>query len=169
MTAFTVKTATPTGKNDPTYGAEYLVQFEEDTRTVKMSRKTVPQPGGVENGQIIDGKYGAYFKKDPFQPTPGGGAVNPVEKKWTPVKRDNSDGQRQGMCLNNAANYVNTLQFDNALTDREWAQLVHSYATALYRMGDLKDADDQPAVTETTLEEAPKSVQQVFAPSPANK
>lgn len=166
MSEFTIKTATPTGKTDPTYGDEYYVQFEEDTRAVKMSRKAVPQPGGKENGQIIDGKYGAYFKKDPYQPTPQGGAVNVPAKKWTPIKRDNSDGQRQGMCLNNAANYVNTLEFEKALTDREWAQLVHSYATALYRLGDLKDVEDQPAPAELPIAEAPKAVQDVFGVTP---
>jgi len=65
---------------------------------------------------------------------------------WTP-KKDNSDGMRQGMCINNAANYVNSLEFPQALTDREWASLVHSYATALYILGDLKEAEEITAET----------------------
>jgi hypothetical protein len=135
---YTVRQATPTGKTDATYGAEFIVHFNEDDREVTMSRKQPVQLGQEENGTIVNGKYGAYFKKDPYQPTPQGGTVNPTEKKWTPIKRANSDGQRQGMCVNNAANYVNGLKFEQALTNREWAQLVHDYASTLYNLGDLK-------------------------------
>ena len=49
---------------------------------------------------------------------------------------------RQGMCFNNAANVVNSLVFENTLTDTEWADTVFAYAQALYRKGDLNAAPE---------------------------
>lgn len=49
--------------------------------------------------------------------------------------KDNSDGQRQGMCINNANAYV--VANNKNLSAKEWAQLTHSYAQALYSLGDL--------------------------------
>lgn len=126
----------PTGKEDPKFGKEYMVQFEEDNRTVKMSfKKDDPKPGDTEEGEIVDSKYGSYFKRGSSKP-----AYTPGDK---PAYKDNSDGMRQGMCINNAAAYVNTLDFrtesgePRILTDQDWAEIVHSYANALYQKGDL--------------------------------
>jgi len=140
--------------NDAKFGTEYIVHFNEDDREVKMSRQKPVEVGQEENGTIVSSKYGAYFKKDPFvpqaQPASTDTAVSagpPTAKPaWVP-KKSNSDGMRQGMCINNAANYVNSLEFPQALTDREWASLVHSYATALYILGDLKEAEEITAET----------------------
>lgn len=147
MTAFTVRQATATGKSDPTYGDEYIVHFEEDEREVKMSRKVPPVPGQTENGTINANKYGAYFKKDPYNPNapkataPTGSTAKAVSKPAYNQSKA-SDGQRQGMCINNAANFVNTQHpADPArlpLNYTEWANEVHSYASALYALGDLK-------------------------------
>jgi len=145
MPVYTVKAAMPTGKKSPTYGVEYYIQFEEDAGSYALWFKTEPKPGQEIDGNI-DGSKFKKVKKE-WKPDGKGGAVNPTEKKWTPVRKDNSDGQRQGMCLNNAANYVNTLEFKKALTDREWAELVHSYATALYVLGDLKPNEEITAAT----------------------
>lgn len=146
---YTVRQATATGKVDPKFGTEYIVHFNEDEREVKMSRQKPVEVGQEENGTIVNSKYGAYFKKDPFVPqAPASPASDSTPqptgapaRSYVP-RKDNSDGMRQGMCINNAANYVNSLEFPKALTDREWAELVHSYATALYVLGDLKEADE---------------------------
>lgn len=146
MTQLTIRQATPTGKTDPTFGTEYIVNFEGDERDVKLSAKTPPQPGDPKNGQIIDGKYGAYFKKDPYNPSAPTSTA--TEQKQTPkyvpyAKKDNSDGQRQGMCINNAASYINTgVATGRPMNPDEWASTVHEYATALYQLGDLAPAKD---------------------------
>jgi hypothetical protein len=142
---YTVRQATPTGKSDPTYGNEYIVHFNEDQREVKLSRKQPVDEGQEMFGTIVDGKYGAYFKKDATQwnpspstnttsqaLTPNGVVTKPYVK---PAYKDNSDGQRQGMCLNNAANFVNAL--GEAVEPSVWAKTVHTYASALYLLGDL--------------------------------
>lgn len=127
---YTVEMAIATGKKDEKYGPEYMIKFAEDARPVKMNFKNdTPKAGDTEEGEIIDGKYGAYFKRGGSKPAYAGGE----KKEW----KDNSDGQRQGMCMNNAASYVNTLAFEKALTDVEWADLVYSYANTLYQKGDL--------------------------------
>jgi len=146
---YTVRQATATGKSDPTYGEEYIVHFNEDQRDVKMSRKQAPEPGHIENGTIMENKYGAYFKKDPFVPgqSPAPAAQAPKSSNPFTPRRDNSDGQRQGMCINNASAYVATLKTKDTLTSAQWAQLVYKYATALYAMGDLKVEEDLPEIT----------------------
>lgn len=145
---YTVKNATQTGKVDAKFGTEYLVNFNEDDRVVKMSRQKPVEVGQEENGTIVDSKYGAYFKKDPYVQQPSGGVVNPTKKEWTPIKKDNSDGQRQGMCLNNAANFVNN-HLGLEVDPKVWAETVHSFATALYNLGDLKEeVKTAPVVTE---------------------
>jgi hypothetical protein len=143
MSTYTVKNATATGIVDPKFGTEYLVQFNEDARTVKMSRKDPVQVGQQENGEIKESKYGAYFKKEstwqPNQNSSGSAssvsATAPSNAK--PAYRDNSDGMRQGMCINNAANWVNETTKGIDVSPREWAQLVHEHANELYRLGDL--------------------------------
>ena len=133
MGTYTVENVMPTGKVDAKYGTEYMVKYKEDDRVVKVSRKVKPEVGATENGEINETKYGAYFKKDAvdFKPQAKG-----EKREW----KDNSDGMRQGMCFNNATAYVNTLEFPQALTDREWADIVFSYAKALYEKGDLTGA-----------------------------
>ena len=158
---YTVKSFAPTGKNDPTYGTEYVVHFNEDDREVKMSRVKPISEGQEENGQIINGKFGAYFKKDAYNPNqapasqPNTSSALPKEAK--PVWKDNQDGQKQGMCINNAANYVNAqYEAGKPLRASEWAEAVHGYASELYALGDL-----QPPVV-GDLSDAPKNVQELL-------
>lgn len=58
-----------------------------------------------------------------------------------PPYKDNSDGQRQGMCFNNAAtfvsNHVELLTQVSRPAAEHWAKIVYEYANALYLMGDL--------------------------------
>lgn len=148
---YTIKAALPSGKDDPKYGKEYIVQVEEDSRTFKVNRKDEPKVGDTLDGEIVDGKYGAYFKKSAL------GTPYPVKGGGKPY---DSDGQRQGMCINNAAAYVNTMEFlgpdgkPGPLTDKEWAETVHSYAQALYRIGDLTpSATEQETIADKFKEE----------------
>lgn len=143
----TIKEFQATGVSHPTFGDEYMVEFIEHATPVKMSRKTLPVVGEEVYGEIKTNSYGAYFKKDDMQPTASGQSVDVGHKAWSPMKKDNSDGQRQGMCINNAANYINTQ--GKLLTADEWAKAVHSYGSALYRLGDL--SMEQPEVTADTL------------------
>lgn len=129
MPKYTIESAMKTGKKSPTYGEEFYVKFEESEDTYTLWYKTAPKKGQEQAGAI----EGSKFKKEkaPYAGKPS--APNTGPKK---TYNGNSDGQRQGMCINNAANYVNSLDM-KALTDREWAKTVHAYATALYVLGDL--------------------------------
>lgn len=133
MSKYTVKQVKPTGKEDATYGTEYHVQFNEDDRVVTVSRKTEVTVGQEFNGEIKDGKFGAYFKKDPF--VPASSAASTSKPSFTP-RKDNSEGMKMGMCINNAANFVNAIATPE-MTDTDWANMIHAYASALYTLGDL--------------------------------
>lgn len=144
MTKFTVKAAMSSGKKSPTYGTEYYVQVDEMDDTATLWFKTAPKVGSEIELEQVKG----VWKKVKVPYTPKSQTTDVAKKQWTPMKKDNSDGMRQGMCINNAANYVNSLEFKKALTDKEWAELVHSYATALYVLGDLKAPAEAEKVSE---------------------
>lgn len=144
---YTVESFAPTGKVDPTYGTEYIVKFNEDPRQVKLSRKKEVVVGQQENGTISDSPYGARFKKDPF--VPGQSSPSPSQTPaQTPVFSGGSDGARQGMCINNAANYVNANPV--AYTADVWAENVHKFASALYALGDL--TAEEPSLLDSVAE-----------------
>lgn len=150
---YTIKAVQPTGKSDPKYGNEYMVQFNEDMRTVKMSRQQPPVVGAEEQGEIKENAYGAYFKKDSnFQGGFKGGA-----------RKDNSDGMRQGMCINNAAAYVASVAPEPQAPEA-WADAVFKYATALYRKGDLTQTEEDVVVNDIpeTNQEIQQQVESVF-------
>jgi hypothetical protein len=67
---YTIKNVTASGKEDPKFGIEYLVNFNEDSRTVRMNRKYPPRIGSVLIGEVLESRYGAYFKRDPEASTP---------------------------------------------------------------------------------------------------
>lgn len=165
MPKYTVRQATATGKTDPKFGIEYIVHFNEDDREVKLSRQKEVEVGQEENGSIVNSKYGAYFKKDPYVPpkeTPTTGTTDtPVSK--APYRRaDNSDGQRQGMCFNNAANYVNDRSGEEPVDFDTWARTVFAYAQALYRLGNL-DAP-APEASPVSVDDQIKTVANIFGP-----
>jgi hypothetical protein len=160
---FTVKSTMPTGKTDPKFGSEFYVQFNETEQAFPLWFKTAPDLGKEIEGEINNGKFKKVKKE--WNPngqgataTPGGASVGtqPAQPGAKPAWKDNSDGMRQGMCFNNAANFVNTLQFPQTLTDREWADTVFAYAQALYLLGDLNQTpvgnqEDQVADNVTDL------------------
>lgn len=163
MTSFTVKSTMPTGKTDPKFGSEFYVQFNEDAQAFPLWFKAAPEIGKEIEGDIINGKFKKVKKEWNPNPTPTtDNAPTPAASFAKPAYKDNSDGMRQGMCFNNAANFVNTLVFNQTLSDREWADLVFAYAQALYLMGDLNvpKVGSQPENEEEDL----STVQSVFGP-----
>jgi hypothetical protein len=139
---YTIKAVMPSGKVDPKFGQEFYVQFEEMNDSPALWFKSAPETGSQLDLEQVNGRWKKVKKEwNQSHGAPTGQAAPTAAK--APYK-DNSDGMRQGMCINNAANYVNTLQFEKALTDREWASLIHSYAQALYQLGDLKSEADVP-------------------------
>lgn len=161
---YTVRQATPTGKSDPKYGSEYIVHFNEDDREVRLSKKDAVVAGQEFDGEIKSNAYGAYFKKTqvpytPQQQAPSGGV--PVAASVKPAY--NSDGPRQGMCINNAGAFVNLIG-DPSMNAEDWANMVFTYANALYKLGDLGQATVVPSNEQTIvpIDEAPQAVKNVF-------
>lgn len=153
MQVYTVKTTMPTGKTDPKFGTEFYVQFNEDERAFPLWYKEAPAVGKTQEGEIINGK----FKKAKKEWKPTAEATDTPTTSTKPAWKDNSDGMRQGMCFNNAANYVNTLEFPQPLTDSEWADTVFAYAQALYRKGDLSVAPEGSQDTDESMKDKFKS------------
>lgn len=167
---YTIQTVIPTGKSDPMYGTEFHVKFAENEGTFKLWYKTPPTEGQVQEGDIDGWKFKKAKKEwdggssggasSASAPAPSGG-----KPAYQPrVYKDNSDGMRQGMCFNNAANYVDSIS-PKELTPTEWAKAVKAYAQALYLLGDLAAEEVVPPteqVTEVPVTEAPKTVQEIF-------
>jgi hypothetical protein len=112
MSTFTVKSVMSTGKTHATYGTEFYVQFNEVEQAFPLWFKSAPEIGTAIDGEINGGKF-KKIKKEytpnteaPAASTQGGASSSPAK----PAYKDNSDGMRQGMCFNNAANYVATLR-----------------------------------------------------------
>jgi hypothetical protein len=78
--------------------------------------------------------YWRFFKQQP----PDGATPSPNSGK-VPYK-DNSEGQKQGMCFNNATLFVNVMseRLETPMTPEEWADAVYTHAQALYLKGELK-------------------------------
>lgn len=149
----------------PQYGQKYHVKFAEEAQSVEVSRKTEPVIGEVLDGTITNGR----FKKTPKPYTPG----SPQQRYDGPKRHDNSDGMRQGMCINNASEYVRSMTESTGkiLEPAQWATVVHGYANELYKLGDLEGssfdpitADDLKKIDEEVkdISEAPKSVQEIM-------
>ena len=157
MSKYTINTVMATGKVDNTYGSEYHVKFAESPDTFKLWYQKEPQQGQVQYGEIDGSKF--KKQKPPQQQTDGGTFV--PKKTRSVIEAEKSDGQRQGMCFNNAANFVNgTLNSTGEVVSPEqWAKMVFTHAKALYSLGDL--TKDVPETEEQTVD-APKSVQEVF-------
>lgn len=121
---YTVQNVMPTGKSSPTYGKQYYVKFVESEQTFPLWFKTEPKEGAKIDGEINGSKFTKAKKQE----------ISPATS--APRGRYDSDGQRQGMCINNAANYVNSMATELA-TPEKWAKTVWLYANELYKLGDL--------------------------------
>lgn len=143
MSTHTIKSIMPTGKSNDQFGREYYVQFDGIDDVPAFWFKKEPAVG--DELDIERNEKGQWKKvKKPWNPngqTAAAKTATPAAAS-KPAWKDNSDGMRQGMWINNAASYVNTLEFPKALTDAEWAQTVFSYASAGYRLGDLNVAPE---------------------------
>lgn len=130
---YTISNIMPAGETHDMYGTKYLVKFAEEADTFELWFKKTPNEGDKIPGSIQDGR----FKKDKpaFGSKPA--YTGPQKSGFSPAERAKSaDGQHQGMCYNNAAQYVNA-KATNLLPPVEWADAVYKYAQALYAKGDL--------------------------------
>lgn len=142
---YTISQVMPTGESSDMYGTEYHIKFNEDAGTYKLWYKTEPQQGQEQEGEIVDGKF-KKAKKEWNGATDSGKSY---KKPYAAVQADKNDGQRQGMCINNAANQILKAQEiqGKVLGADVWAGAVYEYAQALYAKGDLK----APETTEEGL------------------
>lgn len=144
MQSYTVANVMPTGQTSPKFGDEYYVKFAESEETFKVWRtaKNKPVEGAVWEGTI----EGDKFKKAPFvsSHTESGATA---KRTYGAIQADKGDGMRQGMCINNAANYVNATQGDK-LEAEDWANMVHAFAQALYNKGNLTQTPEGVEVTD---------------------
>lgn len=130
----------------------YSVKFTDQEESVlwRVQPQTVVEQGTKVFGRIEEkvgksGKPYRMFKREqqeaavqgftnsqpnPSRNTTGSGNTSGGRND------DRADGMRQGMCINNAANYVNALGISD-ISDKEWAKMVYDYAKALYVLGDL--------------------------------
>lgn len=156
MSTYTVKGTMPTGKAHDTFGAEYYVQFNETDLSFPMWFKTAPEIGKQIDGEI----QGNKFKKEKKEWNPSTQtqdsrpAATQSAPSAKPAYKDNSEGMRKGMVINNAAQYV-VATATESLTPSQWAKAVTAYARALYALSELEDAP----------EEVPQNVQEVFGVS----
>lgn len=125
----------------------YKLMLEGRTEACEINKKADSAPptvGQVLYGNITTNEYGDKIKTEQKQP---GFGTPPPDKQG--VRVDNSDGQRQGMCINNAAAYVIAVRDPKAgvMTPTDWAEIVHGYATALYALGDLNAKEEEKPVT----------------------
>lgn len=139
---YTVQNVMASGKKSPTYGDEYYVKFVESEQTFPLWFKKQPEAGLKLEGEINGSKFKKH-KSAPTTETPNNSQSN--------RSRYDSDGQRQGMCINNAANYV--AQKSSGIEQPEvWAKTVWQYANALYLLGDLGKQPEATSVTDLVKE-----------------
>lgn len=163
MKILTIKSVKPMGEYSEQYGQTFWGYVEEYEMPVRFSKKLRAIADGTiisaESGAVKEGSKGQYMQLSGINI---GGAVhgqtNFTEAYTTPPKKtyvDNSDGQRQGMCINNAANFINATE--GPMKPSEWAKKVHDYAAALYTLGDLTNSGSQGAATSHSETKAEKS------------
>lgn len=122
-----------------------------EVRTFSKAIAEVGFEGEVETYEKKDHTYLRQVKTDQYMSHSNSGSTS------KPAYKDNSDGMRQGMCINNAANYVahNHTDADRAmLNSDEWAKLVWNYANDLYLLGDLGNVQEGDVVNNDVTEEA---------------
>jgi hypothetical protein len=151
MEKYTVATSMPSGKSDPKFGTEYIVKFAENEGTFKLWYKKQPEEGFVQEG-TIDGWKFIKAKKEYVAGAAGSvpAAVHSVSK---PTYRDNSDGMRKGMAINNAAAYVMATS-QELYSPQAWAKRVADYARELYLVSELEPQtqEETPAPVDRTTE-----------------
>lgn len=133
---------------------------EADSALWRVSPKTLDMlvPGFEVYGHIEEkeSKAGNLYLKFVRDKNPEPADSRPQAKSGTShnksyPKKDNSDGMRQGMCINNATAYVNSEpRIDGQhITPELWAERVFEFANALYRKGDLTQEDGEQVTGQT--------------------
>lgn len=146
---YTVQNVMPTGKSHATYGTEYYVKFVESEDTFTLWFKTVPKAGDKIDGTINGNKFTKKKKEFVSGQTKTG---TPAKRTYGAIQADRGDGMRQGMCFNNAAQYVS--DHSSAIENPEvWAKTVFTYAKALYDLGDLNQ-ESEPQTSAELLKDA---------------
>lgn len=135
---------------DPRGNYKNYVKFTEEAETVYWATKTIPVVGDVVEGTIEQGQYGPKFKRAWNSDNLGGVAPR--------VDKSREDGMRQGMCFNNASQYVLKASEGKTLSPEQWARAVYVYATALYALGDIQldKIEEVPVHTEADVPEITK-------------
>jgi len=137
---YTVKNATPSGEQSQ-YGIEYLVNFNEDDRTVRISRKFPIKDGAEFIGEIIDNpKYGAYFKSAPKQE---GSSQPQLRSTQKPKKNENSFYVAYAKDLMVA--YLNSINWDWSKYDE--ASFNNSISAVSQGAKDLMESLEKPEIT----------------------
>lgn len=136
-----------------TYSTKF--QGEADSVLFKVSPSTIVSDGSEFYGRIetLQSKAGKPYRKFTREQITDGGVEATTIKEpservdYGAAYKPNNDGQRQSMCINNAAAYVNitTDPANASASPKTWANTVHEYATALYQLGDLEAAATTPA------------------------
>lgn len=105
--------------------------------------KNPPTIGQQYDGTIEQGQYGPRFKRT-FDQQQGVGSAYPAATTYG--SKSNNDGQRQGMCINNASAYI-TATGTELLPPESFAEQVKIYAQELYKIDLTADtvATDVPS------------------------
>jgi hypothetical protein len=141
--------------NNPKGGVVYYkkVKLAGHDKPVSVGKKdpSVLQVGSKLSGHI---EVNVSDAEDKFKPAPLGFVAGGGQQSFggKPAYKDNSDGMRQGMCFNNAANWVATIYKDaeNVPGAEAWAKRVYEHANALYKLGDLGGSEDTSPKAKTT-------------------
>lgn len=160
MAQYEVVAIKPSGKEHDTYGKEYYLKLDNDDVARLWYTKGLPSVGdsieltkdakGYHKVKKDDGKW-TSSKTSQTESKSSEKSERPFSKKSSTFK-DNSLGMRIGMCINNASNYVNSLDIRDSdgnpkvLTAEEWAGTVSDYAIALFHKSDDESFTKPPVI-----------------------
>lgn len=151
----------PTGKKEIMFGKpteEFHVKFAENEGTFKLWYQKPPVEGQEQWGVIDGWKFKKEKAPEPPQTSTDSGEFVP-RKTRSVLDKERSDGMRQGMCINNAAEYVKQIE---KLDPKEWAATVHAYAQELYLVSDLYHEAPQDVVQQVSIDEAPANIKEIL-------
>lgn len=148
MTTYKVLDVKPTGKDDPKFGTEFWVKLDNED-VAKLWFKNAPAVGTELDLEKTDKGYKKVKKEwkpssEKSSSESSSSSSSSRSSATKPVYKDNSLGMRIGMCINNAAQYVNSLDIQDKeglpkiLSPDEWADTVTSYALELFTRTDDK-------------------------------
>lgn len=128
---------------DPHGNYKGTVTFEEDhSEPIDATFKNQPSVGDKKYGTVGDYQTKAGNTRRGFKSVKKLDVASPIAQSG--AYKDNSDGQRQGMCFNNATLFVNMMVEGEKSkpSPEEWAEIVFAHAQALYLKGDLRQPSE---------------------------